>query len=430
MSLQQAPTLDAPTAAPRTLSILLAGMMFFEWAIRGVWMPYLSDYLGSPVAGGGLGFTGAQVGWILGFAGTVGALAAPFIAGQLADRSLDAERALALLVLPSGLLIASLSIVHHFSLFLILMAVYSITFMPTLSLTNSICFQNLHDDHAYPRLRLCGTFGWIVASTLFPLLWLNHPNPAVNTARIGNSLLVAGALSVLFGLYALFLLPKTPPKTSATHPWAFLRAFSLLRHRGFLILVLSALPISMIHQAFYFRVAPFLRESLHLPLAWVGPVITIGQWSEVTCLLFLGFFLKRLGFKKVLIIGALSYTLRFAIFAIGQPVPLVIAAQGLHGLGAGGFFAGAYICVERITPADVRHSAQMVFGIAILGGGPILAAFYNQFFDRFRVPVDAAVGILSPTRQDYTQFWCAQALVALATAVLLLLVFPRTVEKA
>jgi MFS family permease len=429
MNLDAAQAFERP-AATHSVAGVLAGMMFFEWAIRGVWMPYLADYLGTPITSGGLGFSGGQVGWILGCGGTVGALAAPLIAGQLADRALDAERALALLILPGGLLIAALASVHHFALFLVLMAAYSITYMPTLSLTNSICFQNLADDHSFPRFRLCGTFGWIAASTLFPLLWLNNANSAVNTARIADALLVAGALSLLFGLYALFLLPKTPPKANPTHPWAFVRAFALLRNRGFLILVLSALPISMIHQAFYFRIAPYLRESLQLPLAWIGPVITVGQWCEMLCLYFLGFFLKRMGFKKVLILGAVSYSLRFAIFAVGHPLGLVIAAQGLHGIGAACFFAGAFICVERVTPADVRHSAQMVFGIAILGGGPILAAFYNQFFDRFTVPVNAALGALSPTRQAYMQFWTAQAAVALGAALLLFMAFPRIVTKA
>ena len=34
--------------------------------------------------------------------------------------------------------------------------------------------------------------------------------------------------------------------------------------------------------------------------------------------------------------------------------------------------------MEKIAGASIRHSAQTVFGIIILGVGPIMAGFYNQ----------------------------------------------------
>ena len=76
----------------QTAHVRLSGMMFLQYAVWGIWLPILARYLQASPAEGGLGFTAGHVGWILGLAGSVGALSAPFIAGQLADRYFSAER--------------------------------------------------------------------------------------------------------------------------------------------------------------------------------------------------------------------------------------------------------------------------------------------------------------------------------------------------
>src|SRR5438046_775119 len=87
-------TTNSGKATPR-----LCLMMFLQYAVWGVWLPYLANYLTGPTDKGGLGFTGAQVGWILGLAGSAGAISAPFLAGQVADRFINAEKYLGLLLI-------------------------------------------------------------------------------------------------------------------------------------------------------------------------------------------------------------------------------------------------------------------------------------------------------------------------------------------
>src|SRR5205085_1222010 len=138
----------------------------------------------------------------------------------------------------------------------------------------------------------------------------------------------------------------------------------------------------------------------------------------------LGIFLKGLGYRGVLALGILAYVARFAIFASTASPVLIIAAQALHGLCYGCFFAGSYLYVEKIAPADIRHSAQTVFGIMILGLGPVAAGFYNKAFEGFKTQTTLG------TVQQYTQFWWAEAGVALAALLLLLALFPREVKSA
>ena len=53
--------------------IRLGIMMFLQYAVWGIWLPFLAIYLVAGVDEGGLGFTGSDVGWILGVAAASGA---------------------------------------------------------------------------------------------------------------------------------------------------------------------------------------------------------------------------------------------------------------------------------------------------------------------------------------------------------------------
>lgn len=377
----------------------LSVMMFLQYAVWGVWLPYLANYITSGTEKGGLGFTPAQMGWILGLAGSIGAVSAPFLAGQIADRFLAAEKYLALLLIGGGAVKFATAYVHDYTTFLVMSVLYSVMYMPTLALTNSIAFAHLNSpERQFPRVRTWGTIGWIVASNAFPLIWLQTnvklsalPPFFVGTekehavALIGDCLRVAGVVSVLYGVWAFIFLPKTPPTRSVEHPFAFLRAFGMLAHPGFLIVTLAALPISMIHQVYFFRMAPFLTDFLKFGQQYTGPIMSVGQFSEIAFLAILGMFLKRLGYRWTLTLGCVAYAARFALFAAGTPETraMVVGVNVLHGVCYAFFFAGAYVYVERISPKDIRHSAQTVFGIIILGIGPVLAGAYNQWLDTF-----------------------------------------------
>lgn len=411
-----------PMTTPRkSAGVRLSIMMFLQYAVWGIWLPILASYLGAPTDKGGLGFSGAQIGWILGLAGAIGAVGAPFIAGQVADRYLNAERALAILLLLGGGVNIALSRTTDYNAFLLLAIVYSIVYMPTLSLTNSIAFQNLDDpEKKFPPVRLWGTIGWVVASGAFAMIYLNSGDEVENTRRVGHSLAVSGVVSMLYAVYALIVLPKTPPKKNVRHPLAFAEAFGLLRNPMFLVATLVALPIAMIHQVYFFRAAPFF-ESLGVAKQWLGWVMGIGQASEIFFLLILGLFIKRLGYKWVLIAGCAAYTLRFGIFSLGTPPALVIASQVLHGLCYGCFFAGSFLLVEKLATPDIRHSAQTVFGIIILGVGPILAGLYNEH----------VLGEFDQGGTKYAPIWGIQAGIAALSMFVLLVAFPnRRIEEA
>ena len=402
-------------------SMRLGGMMFLQYALWGAWLPLTARYLSAGVVEGGLGFTGTQIGMILGLAGSLGAAFAPFIAGQLADRYFSTEKFLAVLMLVGGVLKWYTSLQTTYSAWLILSIAYSIVYMPTIALTNSITFYHIDDqDNDFPKIRVWGTIGWIVASWAFPMIWLQTnlsfqwmppffvglEVPDV-TSRLADALKFSGGISIFYAAYC-FLLPHTPPKADAVEKLAFKKAFQLFNKPSFTTLVIASLAISIVHQIYFIQAGPFLSH-IGLKDSQIGPAMTIGQFAEIITMIFLGYFLKNLGFRKVITIGTLAYFARYAVFGTESlPVWLIVISQALHGICFAFFFAAAFMYVDRITDKDIRHSAQTVFGIIILGGGPVIGGWLSGFLQEYYT----ANGVF-----NFSNFWYTIAGLSILTTL-------------
>ena len=410
----------------RAVTVRLCAMMFLEYAVRGMWYPFLANYLRAGRAAGGLGFYQGQSGWVVGFAGAVGAVAAPVIGGRLADRHVNAERALAGLHVVAGGLLFLNAASRTFAPFLTVMICFSVAYAPTQSLTTSLAVSHLADrERTFPRVRLWGTLGWITTSALFTAIVLRSPDHATNVARIPMAMRAAGAMAVGYAAYAAFLLPKTPPAgrdaDGAAGPLLAGRVIGLLRDRSVLVLTLVAVPVAAIHTAYYLNIGPFLSDVVGIRLRWVGPVLAIAQLSEVGCLFALGPALKRLGYARVLTLGVSAQAVRFVVFAVDPPPAVICVALALHGVAFACFFTTAALYVDRVAPPSIRHAAQAVLGIALFGIGPALAGPYSQLFDH--LVATAATG----TATNFRAIWWAQAGAAAACALVTAVLFRPSV---
>jgi nucleoside transporter len=406
----------------------LSVMMFMQYAVWGVWLPVLARYLSAPIDAGGLAFTDVQIGLILGLAGSIGGITAPFIAGQMADRYFSGERFLATLLFLGGIVNWILAYQTSFGAWLVFSIIYSLVYTPTLALSNSVAFANLTDgSREFPKVRIWGTFGWIAASWLFPMIWLQSglqfqvlppffagTEVADATARLVDTLKVSGTLSILYALFCLSL-PHTPPKRDAVEPLAFKKAFALLRHRSFAVLVAASLVISLIHQIYFMQTSKFL-PTIGISDSSIGPVMSIGQFAEIAVMALLGLMIKRLGFRWVMFMGCLAYFLRYMVFGTTDlPYQIIVASQVLHGFCYACFFAAGFIYVDKLADADVRHSAQTVFGIIILGVGPVLSGYLNGVLSGICTPEGGEL--------NYSMFWYICGAVGLVTAISIALLF-------
>ena len=419
---------------PILVRFRLSLMMFLQYAVWGAWSPLAARYLSASVENGGLGFSSQQIGMILGLAGSIGAVSAPFIAGQIADRYFSTERVLAFLILVGGLVKWYTAIQTTYKSWLLLSILYSVLYMPTLALSNSITFSHLTDrDRDFPKIRVWGTIGWIVASWVFAMFWLQKQlgwqwmppflvGPEVEgvTRRLADALAFAGILSIIYAGFCLFL-PKTPPKKNATEKLAFKKAFALLQKPNFAVLVLASLIVSVIHQIYFLQAGPFLSH-IGLKDSQIGPATTIGQFAEILTMAFLGYFIKRLGFRRVITIGTFAYFARYVVFGMTNlPVWLIVISQAFHGFCYAFFFAAAFIYVDKVADEDVRHSAQTVFGIIILGGGPVLSGFLSGALENVYTPEGGDF--------NFSQFWYTLAIIGLVATIFFVYFFRPEAER-
>jgi nucleoside transporter len=397
-------------------------MMFLEYAVKGMWFPLASVFLVDQ-----LGFDDAQKGYIIGVPLAVGAFLAPFIAGQLADRYFSTQRFLGVLLMIGGILKFVTAYQTAFSAWLWLSIGFAIVYVPTVSLTNSLAMMHLNDPKKqFPSIRLWGTIGWIAAGWIFSMVWLKtNVRPQLlppfftgdavpnEPARMLDAVKVAGILCFAYGLYCMFALPHTPPKRGAGAKLAFAKAFGLVRHRSFALLLFVGLLISITHTIYFIQAGKFLK-AIGLDGAYILPAMSIGQFAEILMLALLGVFLSRLGFRFTLALGALCFGLRYLIFGTGV-LAFVIPALFLHGFCFACFVTAAFIYVDRVAPRDVRHSVQTVFSMVLFGAGPLIAGWLNSVLVHKFTPAGGEL--------DYSAFWFAMSSFGIVAAILIALFF-------
>ena len=390
----------------------LSLMMFLQYAIWGAWLPlffpFLTEHRGlQPEQAGNLFAIGA-----------IGALLAPFIAGQIADRWFNTERFLAISHLVGAGLVWQIAGAETYGELIVYSLLYSFVYAPTLPLTNSLAFHHLPDrDKDFGRVRVWGTVGWIVVGIAIGQWLFRTYQPDSVYAGMGDSLRLSAVLGVVMGLYCL-LLPRTPPQPGKQKfaPW---EALGEVKKSPLLMLFVIAFPISCVHQFYFVHTAGYLTW-LDMESPFIDKVfgtggaglMTIGQMMEIAVLALVPLFAKKVPRKTFLAVGLVAYILRFAVFAYVPHAWAVIPALALHGFCFGCFFFIAFMIVDEETTTDVRASAQGLFMFVIVGLGTIVG---NIFAGR----VAKAAG------SDYSKLFSIPMWVTVACLFVLVLFYPR-----
>ena len=397
-----------------TTSFRLSVMMFLEYVIWGSWLPLLALYLGDV-----LKFTGGEIGWIFATQ-AIASLAALFLGGQIADRMMSSEKLLTLLHAIGGAAMLALSMQRSFWPFFALMLLYQIVYVPTLSLTNAMCFHHASDPKDFGRIRLWGTVGWIAASWPFVFILAGKTGADLHAA-LPSIFWVAAMASFALAAFCL-VLPSTPPAKADDARSAPGQAIALLAVPWFLVLFIVTFMDALVHQGYFQWTSPFL-ERAGVPARWIMAAMSIGQVAEILTMAVLGLVLRRLGWRWTMAVGISAHALRFFVFAIGEPLWLMVAVNVVHGLCYAFFFAAVYIFVDEHFPKAARASAQLLFNLLILGLGPFVGSLlWGALGDRYR---------LADGQVDFGRLFLVPAWLGVAALVVLLVGFrPKSVAVA
>ncbi|WP_397420299.1 MFS transporter [Phenylobacterium sp.] len=398
-----------------TVQVRLFLMMVLQLAVWGAWAPKLFPYMGL------LGFAPWQQS-LVGSCWGVAALAGMFFSNQFADRNFAAERFMAVSHALSGLALIGVAFSSTFWPFFACYMVYSLLYVPTLSVSNSIAFANLKDPaKQFGAVRMGGTVGWMLVS--WPFIFLLDAEADIEQIRW--IFLVAAIVSFALAAYSLTL-PHTPPRREAegVDKLAWRRAVKLLGVPFVGVLFAVTFIDSVIHNGYFVMADGFLTNRVGIAGNLSMVVLSLGQLAEIGTMLILGPVLVKLGWKMTMIIGVLGHAARFAVFAFfADSLPVIVAVQLLHGVCYAFFFATVYIFVDAVFPKDVRSSAQGLFNLLILGIGSVVASFlFPTLIGRLTTKVTDISGAETQI-VDYQTLFLVPTGMALAAVVILALFF-------
>src|SRR5215471_7782302 len=209
--------------------ILLGIMMFIEYFIWGAWYVTMTTYMPAH-----LNSNGVQIGAAYS-ALSIATMISPFFVGMVADRYFSAQKIMGILHLIGAGLLFLTARVESNSIFYWCILSYSLLYMPTIALSNSIAFHQMSDPgKQFPWIRVFGTLGWIVAGFVIGQKELE---------KTSTAFIIAAGASVVLGLFS-FVLPNTPPKgnigASASKALGT-EAFILFKSKPYVIFFIAAI---------------------------------------------------------------------------------------------------------------------------------------------------------------------------------------------
>ncbi|HUF61629.1 MAG TPA: MFS transporter [Verrucomicrobiales bacterium] len=383
---------SSPRASYATFRLCV--MMFLQFFIWGVWYVPMYPYLVE------LGIAPELIGWAYASTG-IAAMVSPFFVGMIADRFFPSQMVMGVLHLAGGVFLLLASRAEAWAGFFPFLLLHLLCYMPTLALANSVLFQNVKDPQQHaPPIRTLGTIGWIASGVVVGSSFLAGaagfhmqvprflggpaaPEEWIALGRTHWPLVLGAAASGLLGLYC-FTLPHTPPQLKGQRisvgDVLGLKALRLMRDRSFAVFIICSLLIC-IPLSFYFQSTNGFLQAMGVPNS--EGVMTLGQVSEIFFLFLVPFFFRKLGVKKMLLIGMLFWVLRYLLFANATPQSHALLYLGVlfHGICYDFFFFTGQLYVDRRAPQDVRASAQGFIAFVTLGVGMFIGGILNGWWN-------------------------------------------------
>jgi nucleoside transporter len=386
--------------------IKLSLMMLLEYFIWGSWYvtmgTYMTEFLQS---------SGVQIGAAYS-ALAIATMISPLFVGLIADRFFAAQKIMGVLHLIGGTLLYFATQITDNTTFYWIIVFYSLLYMPTIALSNSIAFGQMTDPgKQFPWIRVFGTLGWIVAGVCISAFGLD---------KSALTFQMAAAASILLGITS-FVLPNTPPKGKTTDASTAIgtEAFVLFKDRPYLIFFIAAILVCIPLSFYYGFANVFLNE---LGITNVASKMTLGQVSEAVFILAIPFLFNQIGVKKMLLLGMAAWILRYVLFAYGNAEAntwMLYAGIILHGICYDFFFVTGYMYTEKKAGEKIKNAAQGLFTFATYGLGMFIGTRFSGFI---------ADRNLENDMHNWKEIWFVPAFIAVGVLIYFIVFFREKKE--
>nr|WP_256379105.1 nucleoside permease [Chitinophaga sp. SYP-B3965] len=343
----------------------LSFMMFLQYFIWGAWYVTVGTYMVENLKSSGSEASYAYT------ALAIATMISPFLVGMVADRYFSAQKIMGVLHIVGAIALYAMTLTTNIYLFIGVVLFYSLLYMPTIALSNSVAFHQMSDPgKEFPLVRMFGTVGWIVAGLLIGYMVIE---------KTTNTFYIAGGASLLLGLFS-FMLPNVPPKAkedvSASQVLG-VEALVLFKNKSYLVFFISAVLICIPLSFYYGFTNLYLHEAGMENAA--GKMI-YGQASEAIFILAIPFLLRRIGVKKMLLVGMAAWVLRYILFAYGDSESnlwMLYTGIILHGVCYDFFFVTGYMYTENRAGEKIKSAAQGLFTFATYGLGMVIGTWFS-----------------------------------------------------
>jgi nucleoside transporter len=388
-----------------SVRLRLSLLMFLEYFIWGSWYVTMGSYILAGLKGDAI-----QVG--VSYANlSIAAIISPFFVGLIADRFFSAQKVLGILHIAGSLTLYLVSVTLDFNEFWWLILLYTLLYMPTTSLANSISFSRMKDPgKEFPAIRVLGTIGWIAAGILISYL---------NIESSATTFRIAAGCSLLLGIFSFFL-PDTPirKQTNSISSILGLDALVLFKNRSFSVFILASVLICIPLSFYYGFTNAFLND---IGIENAAGKMTLGQASEILFMLLMPFFFYRLGFKKMLLFGMTAWIIRYLFFAFGDAgsnMWMLYAGIILHGICYDFFFVAGQIFVDNKAGESVKSAAQGMLTFATYGVGMLIGSYVSGFLtEKYSSTIN---GVL---HYQWQSVWLIPAAIAFVVTMLFMFFF-------
>ena len=380
--------------------------MLLQYFIWGAWYVTMGTYMS-----GFLQSSGVQIGAAYS-ALAIATMISPFFIGLVADRFFAAQKIMGALHLAGAFLLYLATTISSNTAFYWVILVYSLLYMPTIALSNSIAFHQMTDPgKQFPWIRVFGTLGWILAGLMIGFLDIEK-----TSATFYMAALISAALGFLS-----FILPPTPPKGKEASASKALGvdAFVLFKDKPYLIFFIAAILVC-IPLSFYYGFANVFLNDLGMESA--ASKMILGQVSEAIFILAIPFLFNSIGVKKMLLLGMTAWILRYVCFAFGNldaNLWMLYAGILLHGICYDFFFVTGYMYTEKKAGEKIKNAAQGLFTFATYGLGMFIGTWFSGFTTDYYTPA----GI-----HQWKEIWFVPAAVAVMVLIYFILFFKEKKE--
>ncbi len=367
-----------------------------------------------------LGFTGLQTGSIYATMGIASVFMPPLL-GIVADKWINVERVLGICHLIGAGLMVWASTVTDFQTLYIVMLLYSMFYMPTIALSNTVSYIALEKNgyeivKSFPPIRTWGTIGFICA------MWFVDLTGFSTSAQ---QLYVTSVAALVMGIYSFFVTKCPPVKSKAKKGLVSslgLDAFVLFKQRKMLIFFVFAMFLGAALQITNTFGGTFLLDfgedyADSFAVQHSSILLSISQISETLFILTIPFFLQRFGIKTVMLMSIFAWVLRFAFFGIGNPgdgLVFLVLSMIIYGMAFDFFNISGSLFVEKEADIKMRASAQGLFMLMTNG----LGAFVGGMLSGWVVDYFTSDGV-----KDWPSIWYTFAAYALILGIAFQFIF-------